>query len=92
MYKIPAAIKVRNSYYKFKVNITENDASIRIIKDGEVVYKLSKEKQDELSKLQSLFKLFDINDKILFEKEVNIPTIEDGKLRFNYIDYTDFYI
>jgi hypothetical protein len=88
--KIPAIFKVGDNFYKFEVKITDTDASIKIIKDGEVVYELSKEKQDDLSKLQSLFKLFDINDKILFEKEVNIPTIEDGKLRFNYINYTDF--
>lgn len=88
--KVPAIFRVGESFYKFEVNITENNASIRIIKDGEVAYELSKEKQDELSKLQSLLKIFDINDKIFFGKEINLPTIEDGKLRFNLIPYTDF--
>ena len=88
--KVPAIFRVGESFYKFEVNVTENNASIRIIKDGEVAYELSKEKQDELSKLQSLLKIFDINDKIFFGKEINLPTIEDGKLRFNLIPYTDF--
>ena len=53
------------------------------------MFELSNTKKDEVSKLQNIFKLFDLNDK---NQEEIKAYFKNGKLSFETKDYKDFLI